>query len=550
MRTAADIFLARRGDERTAMHFEERRWSGSELFEACTARATLLQSRRGNGPFHVGVLLDNTAEHVFWIGACALAGATLVELNATRRGADLSRDIRHTDCAFVVSEASHRERIETALASELGDRLLLVDEPACEAGLAAFAGMPLQPLMADAAAPFCLIFTSGTSGAPKAVIYSHARVLRNANMLVDRQGMNSDDVCYVSMPLFHSTGMLLGLLPPLISGGAVILRRRFSATGFLPDVRRYGATMFCYVGKPLAYILATPEHEDDADNKLHVAFGSEASDADIAAFSRRFDCQVIDNYGSSEGCITILRTPATPPGSIGVGVSPSIVVLDPDTGQECPRARFDAHGVLLNGNEAIGELANLDGKALFEGYWNNTDAAASRLHGNTYWSGDLAYRDAAGFFYFAGRDSEWLRVDGENLAAVQIEQVLARHPAISVAAVYGVPDPLVGDRVMATLQLRSDANFDPRDFERFLDAQTDLGSKWKPAFLRIVRSLPLTATNKVLKRQLQREAWECDDPLWYGEPHGNGYRRLEASQRQTLAALLASRDPSRPGSGS
>ncbi len=538
MQTVADIFLARRADPQVALYSEEGVWSGAEVFAESAARAACLHAGRPDGPFHVGVLLDNTPEHVFWIGACALAGATLVELNATRRGADLIRDISHTDCAFVVTERSHRRQLDPDPAGALGDHLYVVDEPGFSALLDAFRCTPLQPVQTAPSAPFCLIFTSGTGGAPKAVIYSHARVLRNAAMLVERQHMSALDISYVPMPLFHSSGMLMGLLPPLISGGAALLRRRFSASGFLDDVRHYGATLFCYVGKPLAYILATPERADDADNTLRAAFGSEASEVDIERFSCRFACPVIDNYGSSEGCITVLRTPETPRGSIGVGVMASIVVLNPDTGQECPRARFDAHGILLNGNEAIGELVNLEGRGLFEGYWNNPGASSARLRGDAYWSGDLAYRDEAGFFYFAGRDSEWLRVDGENLAAIQIEQVLVRHPLVSVAAVYGVPDPLVGDRVMAALQLVPGATLDPVEFERFLDAQADFGSKWKPSFLRIVAALPLTATNKVLKRELGREAWECADPVWYCPPRERGYRPLDVPARAALASAL------------
>lgn len=157
-----------------------------------------------------------------------------------------------------------------------------------------------------------------------------------------------------------------------------------------------------------------------------------------------------------------------------------------------PRAVFDEKHILLNANDAIGELVNLDGAALFEGYWNNPEADLQRFRGKAYWSGDLAYRDAAGFFYFAGRNSEWLRVDGENLACVQIEQALARHPLVSVAAVYGVPDPLAGDRVMATLELRPGAHLDMEDFRRFLAAQPDFSRKWLPAFVRISAGIALT----------------------------------------------------------
>ncbi|HMV71706.1 MAG TPA: AMP-binding protein, partial [Pseudomonadales bacterium] len=124
MQTVGDIFRARRTDTLTALHFEEQRWSGAELFGECSARAAYLLAQHPEGAFHVGVLLDNTPEHVFWIGACTLAGAMLVELNSTRRGTDLARDVRHTDCAFLVTEQRYREQVDADVAERLGDRLL------------------------------------------------------------------------------------------------------------------------------------------------------------------------------------------------------------------------------------------------------------------------------------------------------------------------------------------------------------------------------------------------------------------------------------------
>lgn len=539
METVADVFRLEPGDRRPALCFEGDRWSYGELAAACARRAHYLLAHRQPGPFHVGVLLDNVPEFAFWFGACALAGATLVALNPTRRGTDLARDVAHADCQMLVTERCHRDALE-AVETVPQERIHDVDDPRCAALLEGFEARALE--VAVAPQDRCLLmFTSGTGGAPKAVIYSHGRVMRNSRMLVERQGITENDVFYVAMPLFHSSGLLMGLLPPLMARCRVALRRRFSASGFLPDVRRYGVTRFCYVGKPLAYILATPEGPDDADNPLRSAFGSEAADVDITAFSQRFGCQVFDSYGSSEGCITILRTPQTPRGSLGVGVVPSIRIMNPETGRECVRARFDAHGILHNGGEAIGEIVNLEGGALFEGYWNNTEARSHRIRDGAYWSGDLGYRDERGFFYFAGRDSEWLRVDGENLSAIQIEQVLVRHPAVSVAAAYAVPDPIVGDQLMVALETVRGACFDSEEFRRFLESQEDLGAKWLPRFVRLCERLPVTATNKVLKRELRQTAWRCADPVWWRRERDDSYRPLAAKDIAGFEEAFAAR---------
>ena len=122
------------------------------------------------------------------------------------------------------------------------------------------------------------------------------------------------------------------------------------------------------------------------------------------------------------------------------GWSDGVAVLDPETGRPCPPARFSPGGELLNPAEAIGELVNTAGPGMFAGYYNDAEADASRMRDGRYWSGDLAYADADGFCWFAGRAGQWLRVDGENLGTAPIERVLLRHPAIAAAAVYGVPD--------------------------------------------------------------------------------------------------------------
>jgi fatty-acyl-CoA synthase len=154
----------------------------------------------------------------------------------------------------------------------------------------------------------------------------------------------------------------------------------------------------------------------------------------------------------------------------------------------------------------------------------------------------LAYRDERGFFYFAGRDHDWLRVDGENFASAPIERILQRHPDVALAAVYAVPDPVVGDQVMAAVQLRPGLDrLDADDLPAFLAAQGDLGTKWAPRFVRMTGELPITATNKVLKRGLRAERWNCVDAvLWQPEKNGP-YRVLTADDAAALEAAAGDR---------
>jgi fatty-acyl-CoA synthase len=337
------------------------------------------------------------------------------------------------------------------------------------------------------------------------------------------------------MPLFHGNAVMAVWAPVLTVGATFATRPKFSASNFLSDVRTFKATYFNYVGKSLAYILATPERPDDADNTLERGFGTEASERDIVEFERRFGCRVVEGYGSSEGGAIITRVPDMPPGSLGRPSSDQTVVVDPKTGSECPPARFDEHGRLLNA-DAIGEIVNKAGAPGFEGYYNNAEAEEARTRNGWYWSGDLGYRDEDGFFYFAGRSSDWLRVDSENFAAAPVERILFRHPDVVMAAVYAVPDPHGGDQVMAALELREGANFHPEAFAEFLASQADLGTKWAPRFVRIIDALPVGATNKIDKRPLRAERWETTDPLFWRAPRAETFEPFTPADADALRA--------------
>ena len=157
---------------------------------------------------------------------------------------------------------------------------------------------------------------------------------------------------------------------------------------------------------------------------------------------------------------------------------------------------------------------NAQGAGHFAGYYKNEQAESERMRGGMYWSGDLAYRDAKGFFYFAGRSGEWMRVDGENIGTAPMERILSRYEPVSQVAVYAVPDEQVGDQVIAAAGAARRRKLDPAAFAAFLAGQVDLGTKWAPRFVRISRELPRTATNKVLKRHLAAENVELRRPGW------------------------------------
>jgi steroid-22-oyl-CoA synthetase len=386
----------------------------------------------------------------------------------------------------------------------------------------------------DPRSALLLLFTSGSTGAPKAVICSTGRWAYICQ--VNPISFTPEDVAYNAMPIFHGNALMAALGPCLANGSAFAMRRRFSASGFLPDIRRFGATFFNYVGRSLDYILAQPERPEERDNRLRFGFGTEASARDRAEFSRRYGCPLLESYGSSEGTVYLICTPGTPDGALGVPQQGFTVEIVNALGEVCPPARFDPSGVLLNAEEAIGEIVSRGAAARFEGYYNNPQASRDRLRDGDYWTGDLGYRDEDGFFWFAGRTADWLRVDAENFAAAPVERILGRFPGVTAAAVYAVPDPVTGDQVMAALEIPG-GEFDPGAFGSFLGAQPDLGTKQSPRLIRITASLPETATHKVSKPTLRRLLWHGEDPVY--ERDGESYVPMTADRKRALEAEYA-----------
>jgi fatty-acyl-CoA synthase len=332
-----------------------------------------------------------------------------------------------------------------------------------------------------------------------------------------------------------------------VTGASLSLARRFSASQFLPDVRHHGATWFNYTGKLLAFLLATPERADDAENPLRIAFGNEGSPHVVEAAAARFGITIVDVFGSTEGAIALDRSGDRPPGSVG-RLREGVLVVDPE-GHEVPRARFDGDGRLLNGEECVGEIVNTLGVGPFEGYYRNEDAMRRTLRNGWYWSGDLAYVDDDGWLYFAGRTSDWLRVDGENFAAAPVEAIVGRHPDVTVASAYGVPDADAGDQVMVALVLRDGATFDGRAFATWLDGQPDLSPKWRPRYVRLSDALPCTPTNKILTRTLVHERFRSDlvggDLVYVRERGADLYRRFTTEDEAELREAFESKGRSR-----
>lgn len=523
----AQLVVARAADDDLALLAGDAAWTWRQVVEQAAARAAWLAATLDPAkPPNLGLLLDNTPDFVFTLFGAALAGACVVGINSTRRGAELQRDIDHTDCQFVLTDKRLAELLD-------GDALLVEDEP-----WKAYAGAGLPETLPDPATLLLLIFTSGSTSAPKAVRRSSGRIAAAANL-----GFPKRDTLYISMPLIHGNALFGALFPALTAGARVALREKFSASAWLDDVRRYEASFTTTVGRALSYILATPARDEDRDHKLRIVLAPESSPRDAADFTARFGVPVVTGYGQSEGGITLL--PSRRHGALGrapEGVD--VAVVDERTGEEKAIADIDEKGLLRNPEEAIGELVRRDSAGAFEGYWANEDADATRLHDGWYWSGDMAYRDADGVFFFAGRAGDWIRVDSENFASAPIERIIDRHEGVAAVAVVGVADPHDGDQVLAAIQPTEPGRFDEDEFCAWLRGQPDLGTKWFPKFLRVTPALPTVGHDKIDRQHIKREGWATTDRVWWKPTRDAGYRVLTDADREAMYAEFAANDRS------
>ncbi|HEX3840637.1 MAG TPA: AMP-binding protein [Acidimicrobiales bacterium] len=525
--TAAEVIRGRAGDPHTGLVFEGESWTWAEVVSEMWARAAWLRSLTTGRPPHVGVLLDNVPGFLFTLGATMLSGSVLVGLNSTRRGAELATDIRHTDCAVIVTDAEHASLLDGL---DLGGATVVdVDDPPVTSGAddPGFSAPSADDLG-------LLLFTAGSTGSPKAVRVTQGRMARSATGF----GFSADDILYCAMPLFHGNALFSSVIPAMGCGATIVLRRRFSASETMPDIRSVAATFFATIGRALSFIVGTPPDPEDRHHHLRFVLAPESSPSDMAAFEARFGCPVFSGYGSSENAVIFVPRPGLPADALGVPLKGlDVAIIDGETGEECEAARFDSAGKMVNAGAATGEIVGRNALERFEGYYKNPEATRERSRGGWYWSGDLGYRDEEGIFYFAGRTIDWLRVDGENFASAPVERLLLRFEGVTGVAVFGVPDERTADdQVMAVLEMADPAGFDPAGFDTFLATQTDLGTKWTPRYVRVMERLPVGATNKIDKRPLRETGWRADGAVYWRPDRRQPLRPMSADDGSELEA--------------
>jgi len=564
--------------ERTFLIQHERRWTYRRYRDESVRFAHFLVRRLApvdeRRPGHVAMLLENHLEMLALYGGCAYAGMTLFGVNTGLRGDTLAGVLNQSGARLLVVDEALLPEIErvqaqlrnlapenvlvlrTSGAVELGARDLvaaLASEVAPpEVGLAA----PDAPV--DPARNLMVIYTSGTTGLPKGINNNHLKFFLIGKAVSANLGLGPDDRGYACMPLFHSNAMFLGFHPALEVCGSLALRERFSASRFVPDVLEHGVSFWNYVGEPVHYVLGALERQYGGDeerilaevarnprNRLRYALGNGAAPPDIDRFSRWLGLDdMFELYGSTEAAISTFRKKGDPRGSVGEVTDANVKILAAD-GRECPPADLASDGRILNYEESVGEICRVaTDTGLFQGYFGNAEANASKFREGVYHSGDLGHvvvREGRRFLFFDGRTDDWIRKDGENFSAAQVARLIQEHEDVDLAAVYGVPCPVSDELVMVALKLRSGRRLDPQAFFAFCERQVDEGGmdrKWLPDFVRVVDDFEFTQTQKILVRHLKAVHFNRrklpDAPIYWRERGERSFKVLSQADYERL----------------
>ena len=510
----------------------------------------------------IGLLASNSPDYAAaWIGLIR-AGVAVALLNPQLAPEGLAHALRVVQASSLIVDRSARSLAAEAAAMECDLALWALGGPTSGASdLDAALASRLDDPFAPAETPTIglhdralLIFTSGTTGLPKAANVSHARILSWSGWFAGMMDATPQDRLYDCLPMHHSVGGVVAIGAMLAAGGSVVVRERFSASRFWADMRDWRCTIVQYVGELCRHLTAAPPGDDETRHELRLACGNGLRPEVWREFQTRFRIpRILEFYAATEGNFSLFNVEGEP-GAIG-RIPPflrhrfpaALVRFDIETGEPArtadglciPCARGEV-------GEALGRIAASDGRisasGRFEGY---TDAQASQSKivrdveapGDAWFrTGDLMRQDARGFYYFVDRIGDTFRWKGENVSTTEVERALHGVAGVSDAVVYGVSVAGADGRAgMATLVVN--ANFDLA--EAHAACAHRLAPYARPLFVRVASSIERTETFKPKKAALAAQGFDPSkiaDPLFVEDRRLGAYRRLDPP---TFAAIMA-----------
>lgn len=434
----------------------------------------------------IALMLDNHPDHVALIFALSLAGAVWVPLNSKLKGPALRHIADVTTPVGTIADAAYESAIaEAGIGGKSWKAADLFALPRTEQG-----SLPGRNDIGPESTR-TILFTSGTTGAPKGVIVTERMLLAAAGFAAMASGADAGDRFHFWEPLIHVGGaQMLGLA--LMRRATLVMVPRFSASRFWDEVRAGRVTKAHYLGGVLDILLKQPEDPRDRDHALALAFGAGARPEVWRAFEARFGVRLVEVYGMTEASSFSTLNLDHVVGSIGKPAPGfTIRLLDTD-GNDVP-----------DGERGEIVLRTEPAELMTPGYLGNPEATAELLRDGWLHTGDIARRDADGNYVFSGRAKDMIRHKGENVSAWEVERVLNDHPSVAESAVIGVPGELGEEDILACILPAAGAAIDPAAIRAWCTDR--LAGFQLPRYLRIVAGFDKTPSERIRKQTIDRD---------------------------------------------
>lgn len=483
-----------RGGEVTNLTYQQ----FADLVDRAAAGFAELGVSRGDA---VVLHLHNCPEMLVSWFALAASGAVMVPSNVANTITELTHLLDHSGAVAVVTQPSYLELFQELRAQRDGDLPLVLARSAEGApdgvtpfhALLASGGTPPRPQL-HTEDVMEMIFTSGTTAKPKAVLLTHANALHSGERIVRGAGLDSADRCLTALPVFHVNAQSVTVMGALTAGATCVLLEEYSAGRYWGQIRRHRATQTSMVAMQVRTLLAQPATEDDRDHVLRrVVYAINVTDAEKETFEDRFGVRFLNAYGLSEAMTLVTMSPLFGPQrwpSIGLPASERQVrLVDPD-GRDVPAGEI---GEILVGG--------VPGRTLMKGYHDDPEATAATLKDGWLHTGDHGHVDEHGYVYFFDRKKDVIKRAGENVSASEVEAALVEHPAILEAAVIGIVDDVRDEAVKAFVVCAPGRQLTLDDIRAHC---ADRLAPFKiPTEVEVITELPKTSIGKVEKKVLR-----------------------------------------------
>jgi crotonobetaine/carnitine-CoA ligase len=491
--------------QRPCVVFEEQALTYAEVQAAADRAAALYAARGVRAGDRVGVMSTNHPSTVLTLLALARLGAVMVPVNPDYRAAEAGYVLGHAAVSGVLCSPEALPTVRQAVASISPPPWLLLNG-AADAGVPAFddalaaTSAPVPPQMGSPDEPCVFIYTSGTTGFPKGVMHSQRNLVVAGEGFVQRMHLQPDDRLLCILPMFHVNALFYSLAGALAAGATLILVPRFSAGRFWHDVARHRATEANTIAAVSNILLRRPRSEFVPGHTLRKIYGAPFTAETYEVFGREFGVPtLIEGYGMSE-IPGVLNNPFAGPHEVGSMGQPS---RHPDPAVRLAQVRIvDDDGRDLPDGQT-GELW-VKTPIVMLGYYRDPEQTAAAFSDGWFRTGDLAWRDADGFYWFVARRKDIIRKRGENISGAELDRVIEAHPQVLQAAAIPVPDPLGEDEILVAVVPKAGATLDAAALASW--CRERLAAIKVPRYVAFVDRLPLTPTHRVAKFKLREQA--------------------------------------------